>query len=161
MSIEIEGWTYDADLHCHDCAMIRFGAQFDESHTYLDNDGNKATPVLSTDEQSPWLCADCGRESRAYLEWSERLHDTVYATFDEVGYREASIYEGACFFWHVREAYLALSESSTTIDRELVTELVTNDLDAVYTMRAHSMWSAIVQAERATYQGDLLDEIGA
>jgi hypothetical protein len=76
--IEVIGYSYEADLHCVDCAKKRFGheddnakhgkyvpSEVDENYVRydaMDNEGNPVHPIFSTDELSPngSHCGDCG-----------------------------------------------------------------------------------------------------
>jgi hypothetical protein len=64
---EIVGWTYEADLHCNECAEERFGppervsGSGRELHG-VDNEGNEIHPIfldqLEEFETTP-VCGDC------------------------------------------------------------------------------------------------------
>lgn len=59
---EVVGWTYDADVHCLDCAGERFGVALrDESNPPTDSEGNDVHPVFLSDIDGLTLlqCADC------------------------------------------------------------------------------------------------------
>jgi hypothetical protein len=58
------GWTYEANLHCTDCARDRFGARALYDGTAEDSDGNPPHPVFAGDEMDPLgeYCGTCGAE---------------------------------------------------------------------------------------------------
>lgn len=74
--MRIIAYTYDADVHCVDCAKkttfrldpdsLTLDNQYDEhglSIYSLDSEGNPVHPVFSTYEQlEPLFCGDCGEE---------------------------------------------------------------------------------------------------
>lgn len=58
------GYTYDADTHCLDCTVNRFGdaIDFQSDQGAIDSEGNPVHPIFTTDETSPagqW-CGSCG-----------------------------------------------------------------------------------------------------
>ena len=55
--MRIIGYTYEADVHCVACTMLRF---LDDPNA-VDDEGNQVHPIFSTDEGSPDgdYCADC------------------------------------------------------------------------------------------------------
>ncbi len=56
--IYIIGYAYEADVHCADCAKVRFNGRLDLA---VDAEGNPVHPIFSTDEKEhPLHCADCG-----------------------------------------------------------------------------------------------------
>ncbi len=69
------GYTYEADCHCVDCAVKRFGfgtaqtelpgdALLDENDIpadQLDNEGNPIHPIFASDEGES-ICGDCFAE---------------------------------------------------------------------------------------------------
>ena len=70
--VNIIAYTYEADVHCVECAKKRFAsslgiyppARTDRNgigYDQEDAEGNEVRPVLSTDEQSlePPHCGDC------------------------------------------------------------------------------------------------------
>lgn len=67
MRIEIIGFAYEADLHCVDCAMDRFGSDItvDIANGWpKDNDGNGIHPIFYREEHDPAgeYCGDCKAE---------------------------------------------------------------------------------------------------
>lgn len=58
---EILGYSYDADIHCLDCAIKRFGAPiFNEANPPDDNEGNEVQPVFASDfDGDSENCSDC------------------------------------------------------------------------------------------------------
>ncbi len=57
----IIGWTYEADYHCNDCALKRFGEIGLRNPETKDREGNPLHPVFSTDEVLEDIhCGDCG-----------------------------------------------------------------------------------------------------
>jgi hypothetical protein len=72
--MRIIAYTYDADVHCVDCARKQFwmgpvagqAVHRDEHGIPVhqqDSEGNPVHPVFSTDEQlEPLFCGDCGEE---------------------------------------------------------------------------------------------------
>jgi len=64
---EIVGYTYEADLHCNDCAIARFGPVVERvegpSLQGVDNEGNEIHPIfldqLDEFDYEPH-CGDCG-----------------------------------------------------------------------------------------------------
>lgn len=64
---DIIGWTYDADIHCNDCALARFGAAvtlYPWDGRAKDSEGNEPHPIFASDEcgETGEYCGDCGRE---------------------------------------------------------------------------------------------------
>ena len=57
---EIVGWTYEADTHCNECAVKRFGTDLD-SPNCTDNEGNKVLAIFldSINSEDPICCGDC------------------------------------------------------------------------------------------------------
>lgn len=69
--MRIIGYTYEASVHCVDCARTRFLSNstlgtLDEHGLRTDardNDGNPIHPMFSNDEQlDPQFCGDCRGE---------------------------------------------------------------------------------------------------
>lgn len=60
---DICGYTYDAALHCAECARARFGRALTDG-TARDAEGNEVRPVFESDEVDPAgeYCDDCGAE---------------------------------------------------------------------------------------------------
>ena len=67
-SFEIVGWTYEADVHCNDCATSRFGTDQDtytgsgRSLEGVDNEGNNINPLFLdhlADFDYAVICGDC------------------------------------------------------------------------------------------------------
>ena len=69
----IIAYTYDADVHCPDCAdaayaagwLVRSGRHGEyDGHglpmSLIDSEGNPVHPVFSTDEHEFTNCSDCG-----------------------------------------------------------------------------------------------------
>ena len=68
----IEGWAYDADQHCPDCARERFGNAIDnQDNPPEDSEGNPITPIFSTSElfdaARGTFCGSCRAEIREPL----------------------------------------------------------------------------------------------
>jgi hypothetical protein len=69
---DVIAYTYEADYHCPDCAIERFGQQEGRSwarEDATDNEGNGVHPVFASDEwwnpgegNQTLACTDCGRE---------------------------------------------------------------------------------------------------
>lgn len=68
---EIIAWTYEADIHCPDCARKRFGDAIDNGSDAdhdgpppTDNEGNEVHPMFASDETDPQgeTCGTCGAE---------------------------------------------------------------------------------------------------
>jgi len=59
--MRIIAYTYEADFHCVDCTLSRFGtyANLDQCE---DSEGNSIHPVFSTDEVYEPVCGDCLEE---------------------------------------------------------------------------------------------------
>ncbi len=59
---DIVGWTYEADMHCPDCAYERFGkALDDDENPPEDSEGNEVHPVFVSDcAEETEHCGDCG-----------------------------------------------------------------------------------------------------
>ena len=59
---EVIGYTYEADVHCIECAKNRFGTS-DPTNPYLnitDNEGNSVYPIfLDSEWDSHPVCGDC------------------------------------------------------------------------------------------------------
>lgn len=55
---EVIGYTYEADVHCPDCARKRFT---DPDHAE-DREGNPVHPLFLGDVEEPEYCGDCGEE---------------------------------------------------------------------------------------------------
>jgi hypothetical protein len=58
---EIVGYTYEAGIHCTDCAEKRFTAATLKADTAEDSEGNEVHPIFVSDEG--WedeTCSDCG-----------------------------------------------------------------------------------------------------
>lgn len=62
MSVYIIAFTYEADLHCVECAVERFGKQvLHSSEGLADSEGNEPHPLFSTDEHDENVrCGTCG-----------------------------------------------------------------------------------------------------
>jgi len=61
MSPAIIGYTYEADVHCTDCALRRFGDSLDTDAQ--DGEGNPPSPVFSIYDLPEYMvCGDCGGE---------------------------------------------------------------------------------------------------
>lgn len=59
MKMKIIAWTFEADIHCPECALKRFGPALHNVDT-KDSDGNPLHPVFSTYELEPGTCCgDC------------------------------------------------------------------------------------------------------
>lgn len=61
---DVVAWTYDADVHCPDCAGERFAGQWDFDWTdpdapTRDSEGNVPCPVFSSDYEGGETCGDC------------------------------------------------------------------------------------------------------
>lgn len=72
-------WAYDAGLHCHDCAVERFGEYKLCTYTAIDYEGNKAIPGFEHDEsrfEHGANCEDCGLE--IYGSWCEGCEDCIH-----------------------------------------------------------------------------------
>lgn len=53
------GFAYDADVHCNECAWMRFGMPVPDGA--VDSEGNEPHPIFVTDEGSEAeVCGDCG-----------------------------------------------------------------------------------------------------
>lgn len=60
---DIRAWTYDADIHCCDCAEERFGVQgLAPESDAVDQGGDTPKPVFESDEAPEWgeSCGTCG-----------------------------------------------------------------------------------------------------
>lgn len=63
---DVVAWTYDADMHCPDCASARFRGQedfdwADPDAGTVDSEGNVPHPVFVSDEGWTGLvCGTCG-----------------------------------------------------------------------------------------------------
>lgn len=55
----IWAWTYEADIHCDDCARERFGYEALEDPDTEDAEGNPLHPVYSWDFERTEYCGDC------------------------------------------------------------------------------------------------------
>jgi hypothetical protein len=56
---DIVGYAYEADVHCVDCAVARFGSQ-QHWRDAVDNEGNPIHPIFAGDENaSEEVCGDC------------------------------------------------------------------------------------------------------
>ena len=63
----IIGYSYDADVHCVDCAVEEFGLEEGKDwvrEDATDSEGNQVHPLFSTDEpdDSGWYCGDCDQQ---------------------------------------------------------------------------------------------------
>jgi hypothetical protein len=64
---EVRAYSYDAALHCPDCAYDRFGDGYNEADT-VDSEGNSLGVVFDTDEigtdseDGKEYCDDCHEE---------------------------------------------------------------------------------------------------
>ena len=48
---DIMGWTYDADVHCRDCARDTYGAKLDDDlNPPTDSVGDPVHPIFAIDE---------------------------------------------------------------------------------------------------------------
>jgi hypothetical protein len=61
---DVVAWTYDADIHCPDCAGKRFKSSggfdwTDENAGTVDSEGNVPHPVFACDEYEGEHCGDC------------------------------------------------------------------------------------------------------
>lgn len=56
---EIIGYTYDADIHCPECANAA-GMDIEGA---TDSEGNESHPVFACDELDGLTCCDCHEES--------------------------------------------------------------------------------------------------
>ena len=56
-------YTYEADVHCPDCALDRFGGALDDENT-TDQEGNGVGVIAPWDETPAegMYCGDCGDE---------------------------------------------------------------------------------------------------
>jgi len=58
--MRILAWTYEADVHCCDCAGRRFGESLLDDDLPVDNEGNEVHPVFSFDDfDSDVSCVTC------------------------------------------------------------------------------------------------------
>lgn len=60
---DIRAWTYEADIHCNDCAEKRFGYIALHQEPYAqDSEGNEVHPVFESDEAPAEgeVCGTCG-----------------------------------------------------------------------------------------------------
>lgn len=58
----IVGWAYDADTHCNDCALGRFGEAALFADDTTDGEGNPVHPIFSWsehDNDGKEYCGDC------------------------------------------------------------------------------------------------------
>lgn len=63
MSPPIRAWAYDADIHCHSCALIRFGSAALNDSSAVDSEGNEPHPIFQWDELGDLEhCGDCHEE---------------------------------------------------------------------------------------------------
>lgn len=69
--MRILAYTYEADIHCPDCALERFPGEPNDKRDYhgvpieaQDREGNTITPVFSTDEilKEDAHCGSCHKE---------------------------------------------------------------------------------------------------
>ena len=60
-SYAVLGYTYDADVHCPDCAVFRFGidALDDSEPTVFDSEGNPIHPMFADQTDKDVCCSDC------------------------------------------------------------------------------------------------------
>lgn len=58
--MNIIAYTYEADFHCYDCTLDRFGIGGDIPDNAKDNEGNSVHPVFSTDETPARLSTEDG-----------------------------------------------------------------------------------------------------
>lgn len=58
--MKIIAYAYEADLHCQECTLQRFGAELNGTATIKDREGNEVHPIFDIDEQlEPLVCGDC------------------------------------------------------------------------------------------------------
>lgn len=61
--MRIVAWVYDADVHCLECAMKRFGENIERLNPLpYDREGNHISPVFETDEIELSACGTCNDE---------------------------------------------------------------------------------------------------
>jgi hypothetical protein len=96
-SCDVIGYTYNADYHCTDCAIVAFGEHPDSPPIHrwcadgIDADGNAPTPITADaewwdrnpdpDERVALICGTCGDviDEQALLEEEEhRYHDALH-----------------------------------------------------------------------------------
>jgi hypothetical protein len=58
---EVVGYTYEADLHCIDCATGRFGESLNSRRLPIDREGNEIHPVFLDQVTDTDACGDCRR----------------------------------------------------------------------------------------------------
>lgn len=59
MTLQPIGYTYEADVHCLECAYARFGNTLDDPQT-KDSEGNPIHAIFEWDEDAPnEVCGDC------------------------------------------------------------------------------------------------------
>lgn len=58
MSFDVVGWAYEADVHCPNCAVERFGSKALDAGVD-DNEGNEVTPIFAGDCEEDESCGDC------------------------------------------------------------------------------------------------------
>lgn len=66
-STDVVGFAYEADLHCVDCAIGRFGPDImgQDPAEPEDDEGNPISPVFDgedaySEDGAPYCCGDCG-----------------------------------------------------------------------------------------------------
>lgn len=59
--MNIIGWTYEADVHCWECATRRFPKlRNDPDARLIDREGNEVRPIFEIDEGAcDEVCGDC------------------------------------------------------------------------------------------------------
>lgn len=55
----VKAYTYEADVHCWNCAHARFGERLDRA---VDNEGNPVGVIFDIDEDDNTHCGTCGEE---------------------------------------------------------------------------------------------------
>lgn len=58
---DVVGYTYEADVHCIDCARKRFGRRLDVDGLLEDGEGKLVNVIFAGGEYpDDWCCGDCG-----------------------------------------------------------------------------------------------------
>ena len=63
-SYEVVGYAYEADLHCVECATVRFGQALDQwpKPRPNDNEGNEVSPIFLDEAKDSDVCRDCRKQ---------------------------------------------------------------------------------------------------
>lgn len=111
--VEIIGWSYEADIHCYDCAQKRFGVALDMTapKSAVDNEGNLVHPIFSTDETPPSgeYCGDCQAEIAA--PWLQQGYE-VFQGRDYNSLGTSNLEDGKWYWWLCQPGCLPDGEPS-------------------------------------------------